>query len=61
MLKINKDLCDICGTCVAVCPVDAISVSEFEVNIDNNKCIMCMNCVTVCPVKAISEVNTNVG
>lgn len=60
MLYINRDLCDICGTCVAVCPVDAISVSEFQVTIDNDKCISCMNCVTVCPVKAISEVNNNV-
>ena len=60
MLKINGERCDICGTCVAVCPVDAISVSEFKVNIDNDKCIMCMNCVTVCPVKAISEVDNYV-
>lgn len=51
---INKDLCDVCGTCVAVCPVDAIIVSEFAVQIDNEKCIQCLNCVTVCPIKAIS-------
>lgn len=54
-MKINRDLCDVCGTCVAVCPVDAIVVSEFAVNIDDKKCIKCMNCVTVCPIKAISE------
>ncbi|MDO9578685.1 MAG: 4Fe-4S binding protein [Candidatus Cloacimonadales bacterium] len=54
-MKINRDLCDVCGTCVAVCPADAIVVSEFEVNIDDEKCIKCMNCVTVCPIKAISE------
>ena len=51
---INKDLCDVCGTCVAVCPVDAIIVSEVAVQIDNEKCIQCLNCVTVCPIKAIS-------
>ena len=54
-MKINRDLCDVCGTCVAVCPVDAIVVSEFEVNIDNEKCIICLNCLKVCPIKAISE------
>ena len=52
---INKNLCDICGTCVSVCPVDAIIVSEFEVNLDNDKCINCLNCLKVCPIKAIRE------
>lgn len=54
-MKINRDLCDVCGTCAAVCPADAIIVSEFAVNIDNEKCIECMNCVIVCPIKAISK------
>jgi ferredoxin len=52
---INNDLCDICGTCVAVCPVDAISVDEFNVQIDNNVCINCGKCVQVCPIKAVRE------
>ena len=59
MLKVNQSVCDICGTCVAVCPVDAISVTEFNVKIDNEKCINCMKCVIVCPVKAIYEVKNN--
>lgn len=54
-MKINRELCDVCGTCVSVCPVDAILVTEFKVNIDNEKCIECMNCLKVCPIKAISE------
>ena len=54
-MKINKELCDICGTCVAVCPADAISVSEFQVKIDNDKCTNCLNCLKVCPSKAIEE------
>jgi len=54
-MKINRDLCDVCGTCVAVCPVDAIIVAEFAVTIDNEKCIKCGNCVIACPIKAISE------
>ena len=54
-MKINGDLCDICGTCVSVCPVDAIFINEFSVNIDSQKCINCGKCVIVCPVKAISE------
>ncbi len=54
-MKINRDVCDICGTCVAVCPVDAIVVSEFRVNIDNEKCTNCLNCLKACPIKAITE------
>jgi len=56
-MKINRELCDICGSCVAVCPVDAISVSEFCVTINQDKCIECGNCQQVCPAKAISGVN----
>jgi len=54
-MKINRELCDICGTCVAVCPADAITVTEFMVKIDNDKCNNCLNCVIVCPFKAIEE------
>jgi len=54
-MEINKNLCDICGTCVSVCPIDAILVSEFEVVIDNEKCTVCLNCLKVCPIKAIRE------
>ncbi len=54
---INNNLCDVCGTCVAVCPVDAIIVKEFVVTIDNDKCINCGKCLKVCPIRAISEEN----
>ena len=52
---INRELCDICGTCVAVCPSDAIIVSEFFVTINNDKCAECLKCLKVCPIKAIEE------
>ena len=54
-MKVNEQLCDICGACVAVCPVDAIRVSEHRVHIDNDVCISCGACETVCPTKAISQ------
>lgn len=54
-MKINRFLCDVCGTCVAVCPVDAIVINETYVTIDEEKCIKCMNCVQACPIKAISS------
>ncbi|HCX73614.1 MAG TPA: 4Fe-4S ferredoxin [Candidatus Cloacimonas sp.] len=52
-MKINRNLCDVCGTCAAVCSVAAITISEFKVEIDNEVCINCGNCKLVCPIKAI--------
>ena len=54
-MKVNRNLCDVCGACVSVCPVDAIILDEFKVNIDNDKCIICKKCTIACPIKAISE------
>ncbi len=54
---INRDLCDICGSCVAVCPADAIEISEFKVTILDEVCINCLKCIQVCPIKAIKEGN----
>jgi len=52
---IRKDLCDICGSCVAVCPVDAIYIEEFNVEIDQKICTECGNCLIICPAKAIEQ------
>jgi len=54
-MKINRELCDVCGACVAVCPADAIIVKEFIVIIDNDKCTNCLNCIKACPIIAIRE------
>ncbi len=52
---VNNKRCDICGVCVSVCPVDAVSISEFAVHIDNDKCINCHKCLKACPALAITE------
>lgn len=52
-MLIRKELCDICGSCAAVCPVDAISLEEFRAFIDPEKCIECGNCLKICPARAI--------
>lgn len=53
-MKVSMNLCDICGTCVSICPVDAIRVEEFKVYIVEDICIKCGKCIQVCPARAIT-------
>lgn len=55
MIEIDRQRCDFCGTCVAVCPVDVIEVLEYQVIIDERACTKCHNCIAVCPWGALEE------
>ncbi|MBN2010302.1 4Fe-4S binding protein [candidate division KSB1 bacterium] len=55
MIQIDKYKCDFCGTCVSVCPHDAIELSETTLEIDPVTCTECMNCVKACPLHVLSE------
>lgn len=55
MIIINQQLCDFCGTCVGVCPVDAIIIEKQKITVKSDICISCSACVNVCPVDALSE------
>ena len=56
---IDKKICISCGTCVAICPVGAISFDEDgKAIIDRSKCIRCGACQASCPVEAI-DLNKN--
>jgi len=55
MIVSKNDHCDFCGTCVAVCPVDAITLYEARLEIDHDLCTLCLNCVHICPVSALEE------
>lgn len=51
---VDKKKCIGCGTCVAICPVGAISFgSDGKAVIDTKKCIHCGSCEASCPVAAI--------
>ena len=51
---VNKEKCIGCGTCVAICPVGAISFDKNgKAQIDKGKCIHCGACQASCPVSAI--------
>ena len=51
--KIDLELCDRCGLCREVCPVDAISIYKDKIEIDENSCIYCNACVRICPLNAL--------
>jgi len=50
-----SDKCTACGSCVEVCPVEAISEGTDRYKIDPEKCVDCGQCADQCPVEAISE------
>ena len=55
MAYVIGDNCVCCGTCISVCPVEAISEGETKYNIDPDTCISCGSRASVCPSDAISE------
>ena len=55
MIIVNQQVCDLCGTCIGVCPVDAIIIERLKISIDSDSCINCFACKYVCPVDALSE------
>jgi len=55
MIHVEQDKCDLCGTCVGVCPVDCITMSEKMLTVDNELCIDCDHCVKICPVYALES------
>ena len=56
MIRCQDDRCDYCGSCVAVCPVDAIELEAASLYIDEALCTMCLSCVRVCPFGALEMV-----
>lgn len=54
-VNIDKDKCTGCGTCVEVCPTDALSLVDEKAVCDPDLCIDCYICIPECPEEAISE------
>ncbi len=55
MARKITDACVSCGSCEAVCPVEAISQGDTQYVIDADTCIDCGACQDGCPVEAIVE------
>jgi uncharacterized Fe-S center protein len=53
--------CSGCGSCVNVCPFDAISMKEGKAVIDPDNCFGCSACINICPSKALKAKKERFG
>ena len=59
LIEVDAEKCFSCGSCVALCPVEAISIDkDLSVKFDREKCVgsTCSICVDACPTRAIKSV-----
>lgn len=54
-IRVNKDKCSGCESCLESCPYDAIVIKEGKAGI-TELCQMCKACLSACPEGAIFEV-----
>jgi len=58
LIEVDTEKCFSCGSCVALCPVEAISIDkDFTVQFNKEKCVgsTCSICVDACPARAIKS------
>ncbi|PLX42203.1 MAG: ferredoxin [Deltaproteobacteria bacterium] len=55
MSFVITDACEGCGTCLEVCPVDAISEGGGAYSIDAETCVDCGTCAEECPLDACEQ------
>ena len=51
----SNEACTLCGVCVSVCPVAAISIEDGALVTDEPACIVCQACVKSCPEGARND------
>ena len=62
LIEVDTEKCFSCGSCVALCPVEAISVEkDSTIKFDKEKCLgsTCGVCVDACPARAIKSIKQN--
>lgn len=59
-IKINRDKCTGCESCIQSCPFDAIVMKDDKAEITEN-CQLCRACLSVCPEGAIYEIEEESG
>ncbi len=62
LIEVDSEKCFSCGSCIALCPVEAISLAkDSTVQFDKEKCVgsTCSVCVDACPARAIKSLKPN--
>lgn len=62
LIEVDMEKCLSCGSCLSLCPVEAITQSsDLSVEFDKEKCLgsTCGACVDACPSRAIKSVKQN--
>jgi Fe-S-cluster-containing hydrogenase component 2 len=62
LIEVDAEKCFSCGSCVALCPVEAISIdTDCNVQFDKERCVgsTCSVCVDACPARAIKSIKPN--
>jgi L-aspartate semialdehyde sulfurtransferase ferredoxin len=62
LIEVDSEKCFSCGSCVALCPVEAISIKkDNSIEFNREKCVgsACSICVDACPARAIKSVKPN--
>ncbi|MBS7621862.1 hydrogenase iron-sulfur subunit, partial [Candidatus Bathyarchaeota archaeon] len=52
------ELCNGCGECIKICPVNAITMQDGKAKIDPFQCTGCGACIPICPQEAIDFKNS---
>jgi NAD-dependent dihydropyrimidine dehydrogenase PreA subunit len=55
MVRIDSTRCNGCGSCVDICPQQAITLNDNLAVINEKLCIQCGTCAEICPTSAIHE------
>lgn len=53
-IRVEYDLCQQCGACIAVCPANALDFSRnkkglMKISVNAERCILCQRCLRACP------------
>ncbi len=62
LIEVDTEKCINCGSCVALCPVEAITLApDSAIVFNKEKCVgsTCSACVDACPARAIKSVKQN--
>ncbi len=54
LFLVNNDRCFGCAACIALCPVNALSLINIMAIVDEPTCTHCNLCIPACPVHALS-------